>query len=142
MNSICLTGRMCADPELRVTEAGNHVTSFRIAVRRPRTKEDLTDFFNIVVWRHSAEYVCKYGKKGDQIAVSGYLCNREYTNDHGEKRYITEIVADDVSLIGGRREPGTPSGEPAAAAAASDPRSMENAGANFEDLKDGDDLPF
>ena len=78
MNNICLIGNICADPELRTTEAGNAVATFRIAVRRPRTKEEKTDFFNIVAWRHNAEFVCKYGKKGSQIAVSGMLCNRCY----------------------------------------------------------------
>lgn len=146
MNNICLIGRICADPELRQTENGNAVTQLRIAVRRPRAKEDITDFFNIVCWRQSAEYVCKYGKKGDQIGVNGILCNREYTNQEGQKRYITEVVADNVQLVGGRREQGTPSGEPSGSpesASQGDPRSMENTpGTNFEELKGDDDLPF
>lgn len=140
MNNICLIGNICADPELRTTENGNAVTQFRIGVRRPRTKEEKTDFFNIVCWRQSAEFVCKYAKKGSQIAVTGMLCNRDYTNQNGEKRYITEIVADQVQLVGGRREQGTPSGEPGQAAAPSDPRSV--ATPDMVEVSPDEDLPF
>lgn len=139
MNNVCMTGRICADLELRQTDSGHAVTQFRIAVRRPHAKEDITDFFNIVAWRQSAEFIHKYGKKGDMIAVDGILCNREYTNQEGQKRYITEIVADNVSIVGGRRENSTPSGEPHTAPQG-DPRSVGTPG--MTELPTDADLPF
>ncbi len=106
LNRVTLMGRLVADPELKTTASGISVTSFRIAVERNYAKpgeEHKADFFNVVCWRSSAEFVCKYFTKGSLIALDGQLQNRVYQTKDGTKRYITEVVASQVSFTGERR---------------------------------------
>ena len=103
MNSINLTGRLTADPELRRTGEGNAVCSYSIAVRRPMTK-DSVDFIGIVSWRQSAEYLCQYGHKGDVVAVSGSLQSREWTDKEGKKHREWEVVTSGVELVLPKRD--------------------------------------
>lgn len=98
MNKHLSTGRLVADPELKTTPNGISVCTFRLAVQRPRTK-DTTDFLNYVVWRQSAEYLCKYGKKGDLVEVTGTLTSRNYEDSNGNKRTIYETSVDDLKLL-------------------------------------------
>ena len=72
-------------------------TQVRIAVDRPH-KKDVADFINVVVWRQSAEYLCKYGRRGNMVAVSGCLTTRNYEDKQGNKRTVFEVVADSVKL--------------------------------------------
>ena len=103
MNNVILIGRLTKDPELRyVPSTGNAVTTFSIAVDRTFTGKDgkkQTDFFNIVVWGKSAEYCANYLSKGKLAAVKGSIQNRTYDTKEGEKKYITEIVADNVQIL-------------------------------------------
>ena len=102
MNVVAVAGRMVADPELRYTTTGVPVVSFRVAVRKVGKKEeggDDADFFNVVAWRKTAEFVGNYFVKGGMIGVSGYLQTRTYETD-GVKKYVTEIVADRVFFVG------------------------------------------
>ena len=103
MNNVILIGRLTKDPELRyVASTGNAVTTFSIAVDRTFTGKDgkkQTDFFNIVVWGKSAEYCANYLSKGKLAAVKGSIQNRTYDTKEGEKKYITEIVADNVQIL-------------------------------------------
>lgn len=97
-------GRLTADPELKQTPNGVSVTSFTIAVDRDyaKTEEKMTDFINIVAWRGTAEFICKFFKKGRLIILSGSLQVRNYTTKEGEKRYVSEVVADKVYFAGDR----------------------------------------
>ena len=103
MNSVILIGRLTRDPELRyIPSTGNALTTFSIAVERASTGKDgqkQTDFFNIVVWGKSAEYCANYLAKGRLAAVKGSIQNRTYDTKEGEKRYITEIVAENVQIL-------------------------------------------
>lgn len=103
LNRVILMGRLVADPELKTTATGLSVTSFRIAVERSYVKageERKADFFDIVCWRNSAEFVCRYFRKGSMIAVDGQLQSRTYQAKDGSNRYVTEVVANSVSFTG------------------------------------------
>ena len=102
MNKVFLIGRLTRDPELRYTSSNLPVASFSIAVNRNYTNqsgEREADFINIVVWRKQAENVKNYLKQGSQIAVDGRIQTRSYDGEDGKKRYITEVVADNVQFL-------------------------------------------
>ena len=99
MNNICLLGRLTADPELRHTPSQVAVTSFTVAVDRsytPKGQERQADFIPVVAWRQTAEFVCRYFRKGQRIALQGSLQSRSYTDKEGNKRTAYEVVADNV----------------------------------------------
>ena len=98
MNICAFTGRLTADPELKTTNTGTSVCSFTLAVKKPHVK-DATDFIDFVSWRQSAEYLCKYGHKGDVVEVFGTLQSRKWEDKNGNKRTSYEVVADTLSLI-------------------------------------------
>lgn len=106
-NKVILMGRICADPELKTTQSGLSVTSFRLAVDR-RGKEKATDFIDVVAWRERAEFVCKYFTKGKPMLVCGSLQVREWEDKQGNKRRTVEVVADEVSFTGDKS--GQPTG--------------------------------
>ena len=99
MNSIILLGRATSSIELKQTQAGKSVASFSLAVKRPFTK-DTTDFHTVVAWDKQAELMSKYVNKGNQVCIRGYLTTRTWTDNQGNKRYATEVVADEVSFVG------------------------------------------
>lgn len=101
MNNVCLVGRLTRDPELRTTSTGLSTSTFSLAVdgRVNANGEAHTDFINIVVWRNQAENVCKYCSKGSLVAVSGRITTRSYDAQDGTKRYVTEVVADNVRFL-------------------------------------------
>ena len=103
MNNINITGRLTADLELKMTQSGVAVCSFTLAVKRPRTKDE-TDFLNCIAWRQSAEYLCKYGRKGSLVAVAGMLTSRKWEDKDGNKRTSFVISANDVELLSNRSE--------------------------------------
>ena len=99
LNQVVLMGRLTASPELRHTQSGVAVTTFRLAVDRDfkdKDGEKKADFLPVVCWRGTAEFVAKYFAKGRLVAVCGRLQVREYTDKDGNKRSVTEIVADNV----------------------------------------------
>lgn len=107
INRVILMGRLVADPELKTTNTGISVTSFRIAVDRNYVKageQRETDFIDVVAWRSSAEFVCKHFNKGSLIAVDGQLQTRQYQTKDGQNRTAVEVVADNVSFTGERRD--------------------------------------
>ncbi len=111
MNNVCLVGRLTRDPELRTTSSGLATTTFTIAVdgrRNPETGESSADFIQIVAWRNQAENICKYCQKGTQVAVQGRITSRSYDAQDGTKRYVTEVVANNVTFLGSKG--GTSSG--------------------------------
>ena len=92
-------GRLCAEPELRKTQSGTPVTTIRIASDRDYTDDNgerATDFFDVVAWRGTAEFICGYFSKGRMIAVDGRLQSREWKAQDGGNRVSVEIVADSV----------------------------------------------
>lgn len=104
LNSVVIMGRLTADPELRQTQSGVSVTGFTVAVDRKfnNGEEKIADFFNVVAWRQTADFVTKYFRKGKMIAIQGCLQTRSYDDKDGNKRYVTEILAENVSFCGDR----------------------------------------
>lgn len=96
LNRITITGRLCADPDLRRTQPGTPVTSIRIACDRDfgKGEEKETDFLDVVAWRGTAEFICRYFTKGRLITVDGRLQTRGWTDKQGNKRVAHEIIAD------------------------------------------------
>lgn len=100
LNKVILIGRLTRDVELRYTAQGTAVAQFTLAVNRKFNKDE-ADFINIVVWRGLAENCANYLGKGRLAAVEGRLQVRNYEDKDGQKRWITEVVADDVRFLGG-----------------------------------------
>ena len=103
-------GRLTADPELRTTTSGKRVTSITIAVERKYVKsgeERQADFLNIVVWEKTAEFVERYFRKGQMIAIQGSIQQRNYEDKNGNKRTAIDIVADEVHFCGDKKERAT-----------------------------------
>jgi len=113
LNRVTIMGRLVRDPELRRTQSGTAVTSIRIAVDRDFKSQDgekKADFFDVVAWRATAEFVAKYFAKGRMAVVEGRLQTREWTDKEGGKRIATEIVADNV-YFGDSRPGGAQGGD-------------------------------
>ena len=104
LNHVVIMGRMVRDPELRQLDNGTSVTSFSVAVERnyvdKTTNERQADFLNVVAWRQTADFVCKYFHQGDMIALEGSLQSRKYTDKDGNNRTAIEIVASNISFCG------------------------------------------
>ena len=117
INRVVLMGRLTADPELRQTPNGISVASFSVAINRnysSKSGERQTDFINIVAWRQTADFVCRYFQKGSMIALDGSIQTRNYTDKNGNKRTAFEVVAENVSFCGGKADTsdrGTPAVE-------------------------------
>ena len=101
LNKVILIGNITATPELKQSMSGIPVCTFSIGVSRKYTKgeQQQTDFITIVAWRQQAEFVCRYFKKGSSICVCGSLQTRTWTDNRNNKRYATEVVADEVSFV-------------------------------------------
>ena len=107
LNTVIMMGRLVKDPELRRTQSGTAVTSFRIAVDRDFKSQDgskQADFFDVVAWRSTAEFVSKYFAKGRMAVVEGRLQTRDWTDREGGKRVATEIVADNIYFGDSKRD--------------------------------------
>lgn len=107
LNVVALTGRLVEDPELKTTTNGVSVCSFRIAVDRdyaPQGQERKADFINVVAWRGTAEFVAKFFRKGQMIAVNGSIQTRQYEDRRGNKRTAVEVVAGSVSFCGSKAD--------------------------------------
>ena len=107
LNVAVLTGRLVADPELRHTPNDTAVTSFTIAVNRRfsrNTEERQTDFIDIVAWRTTAEFVCKYFKKGQLISIEGSIQTRSYQDKEGNKRKAFEVIANNVHFVESKKD--------------------------------------
>ena len=153
LNRVILMGRLVADPELKTTASGVSVTSFRIAVDRSYVKsgeERKADFIDIVCWRQQAEFVCRYFGKGSLIAVEGQLQTRTYQAKDGTNRYVVEVVADNISFTGERRDSqqggySQSYAAPAQPQAPAQPAPSYQSGSNsdFQEVSlEDDDLPF
>ena len=113
MNKAILVGNLTRDPEHRTTPNGISVTTFTVAVqRRTRNAEGRydADFINVVAWRSTADFVAKYFQKGSRIGVVGSIQTRSYDDKNGNRRYVTEIVADEVEFAGSKNSGGESGG--------------------------------
>lgn len=143
MNVCAFTGRLTADPELKTTNSGKSVCSFSLAVKRPHVK-DTTDFINFTVWNQSAEYLCKYGSKGDTVEVNGTLQSRNYEDKNGNKRTAFDVVVDSLSLILWRSNQQATTSPSSATNSGIDvfASKLEESGVEFEEIVGDDDIPF
>ena len=113
MNNVSLIGRLTADPELKHTQSGIATTRFAIAVDRTFVKqgeERQADFINIVAWRQTAEFVCKYFTKGRRIAIIGEIRTGSYIDKDGNKRYTFEVFANNVEFCDSKGDSGNGNG--------------------------------
>ena len=144
MNKVILMGRLTRDPEVRYTQTSNTlVSSFSLAVNRRfvrQGEERQADFINIVAWNKTGEFVSKYFKKGQQVAVVGRLQTRSWEDNQGQKRYVTEVIAEETYFADSKRDPSqeesfdNPFG-------GESPISNSGDTSDFE-VSSGDDLPF
>lgn len=105
MNIAILIGRLTKDTELRYTTTGMAVAQNTIAVNRPKKNEkEEADFINIVVWGKQAENLSKYCSKGNLVALKGRIQTRTYDDLNGQKKYITEVVTDNVQFLESKKE--------------------------------------
>ncbi len=136
MNKAILIGRLTKEPETRYTQTNNiQVTSFTLAVNRRFAKEgeQQADFINIVSWNKTAEFVSKYFKKGQQVAVVGRIQTRNYDDNNGVKHYVTEVVAEEVYFADSKKE---------GQVDASNMESSTPVTNNDFEITSSDDLPF
>lgn len=154
LNKVILMGNLTRDPEYKTTPTGVGVATFSIAVGRRFAKqgdEVTADFFNVVAWRNTAEFVAHYFTKGKPIVVVGSLQNRSWTDQNGQKHYITEVISDECYFAGGKIDS-------EAVAPAANPAGMQSAvtgngvgvvqgaingmATNFQPIDDDGELPF
>ncbi len=131
LNHITIMGRLTKDPELRTTQAGVSVTSFTLAVDRDFKAQNgrrEVDFIDVVAWRHTAEFVCKYLSKGSMAIVDGRLQLRDWTDLDGNKRRNAEVLASSVYFTDSRREQAG--------------AEQQYAVSGFEPIDDDGDIPF
>ena len=148
MNTICLMGRLTGDPELKTTQSGFSVTSFTVAVDRAyrsKDQERQTDFIPCTAWRQTAEFISRYFRKGQRIALQGSLQTRRYTAQDGSQRNAFDVVVDNAFFCEskGSNAGGAPSYD-SQIPAVSEPKpafSTANSG-DFETILTDEDLPF
>jgi single-strand DNA-binding protein len=136
LNKVMIIGNLGADPEMRYTANGSAVTTFNVATSRRFTdssgeRREETEWFRVVTWNRLAETCAQYLVKGRQVYVEGRLQTRSWEGQDGQKRYTTELIAEDVRFLGGGRQEGAPAFAPGLPV-----------GADSEGDVDPDDLPF
>ena len=144
MNKAILIGNLANDPESRTTQSGIAQCTFRLAVQRRFANAQgvrEADFFPIVCWRQTAELCARYLSKGRKVAVEGSIQTRSYDAQDGTKRYVTEIIADNVEFLGSREDGARQGGYDAPAAPAPAPKPQTSASSETVDFDD-DELPF
>ena len=115
MNKVCLVGRLTAKPELRYTNSNVAYTRFTVAVNRTFTNNQgqrEADFINVIVWRKAAENVANYLDKGSQVSIDGRIQTGSFTDKDGNKRYTTDVVADNVQFLDSKKQNNVPANEP------------------------------
>ena len=150
LNKVILAGRLTADPELKQTPSGVSLVTFSLAVNRRFTSRDgqnqqpEADFFRITAWRNTAEFIAKYFRKGSAICICGSIQNRSWTDQNGQKRYVTDIIADEANFVESRSSQDAQSAYGATDAYSAPAYSSPAQGnaPKFEEIKTDDDLPF
>lgn len=141
MNKAVIIGNLTRDPELKTTNNGISVCTFTVAVQRRSATDRQADFIPVVTWRGLAENCGKYLAKGRQVAVLGSIQTRSYDTASGEKRYVTEILADEVQFLS---KPAGTAGAPVERSASAETNPDDIFGdevSGFTPL-DEEDLPF
>lgn len=147
LNWTTLIGRLVADPELKTTNSGKSVATFRIAVDRAFVKQGeqrQADFITIVAWGNQALFVSRYFSKGSMIAIQGRIQTRNFEDGNGNKRTAFEVVATEISFCGGKNETSPAPAQATTTTYAPAPASTPTyTPADFEEIPvDDDDLPF
>jgi single-strand DNA-binding protein len=146
LNKVMLIGNLGKDPELRFTPSGRAVARFSIATSEQWTtpegqKQERTEWHNVVVWGKQAESCGQYLSKGRQVFIEGSIRSRQYDDKEGQKRYITEVIAQRVQFLGGGRGDGAGGGAGRGGSAGGG-----GGGGGAEDLPapmpEDDDIPF
>lgn len=142
LNKVQIIGRLTRDPEVRTTPGGANVASFSVATGFTWTdqqgqKKEQTEFHNVVAWRKLADIIGQYLKKGSQVYIEGRLQTRSWDGQDGKKNYRTEIIAENMIMLG---RPGAGTGSmPAAGKTADQPEPKSE----LPEIQiDNDDLPF
>ena len=157
-NKVIIGGRLTADPELKTTPSGISVTSFSVAVNRNYKGPDgkqIVDFLNVTAWRATAEFITRFFRKASGICIVGSIQTRSWIDGQGQKRFATEIIADEAYFVdalkdSGAGSAGVPTEREAAAAqenqtpAKAAPGTYMTPGARgqFEEIEDDEELPF
>ena len=110
LNKVVLCGRLTADPELKQTQTGVPVVSFTLAINRRfqgrgadgASAQPTADFINVVAWRQTSEFISRYFRKGSSLCVTGSIQTRNWQDQQGQKRYATEVVAENFTVLGNR----------------------------------------
>jgi single-strand DNA-binding protein len=144
VNKVILVGRLGANPEVRSLESGTKVASIRVATSekykdRNGNQVEATEWHNVVLWRGLADVTEKYLKKGDQVYVEGRIKTRKWTDKDGNDRYSTDIVANEMTMLGGASGGGNSGGGQSSSAPAQN-QVNEPAASSLDDIDD--DLPF
>ncbi len=167
LNKVILGGRLTADPELKTTQSGVAVTTFSVAVTRrfggKEGEQPQADFINVTAWRQTAEFITRFFRKGSSVCVVGSIQTRSWTDQQGQKRFATEVVADEAYFVDSKGDAGV-----SQAPQAANPQGVGNGGGNvktssygggvqqnmipqpapytgtpkFEELADDEELPF
>lgn len=142
LNTVCIMGRFTRQPELKRTQSGLAVCSFTIACDRAAKKgeEHKTDWLDVVAWRNTAEFVCKYFNKGDAIIIVGSLQTRNWEDKDGNKRKAVEIIANNVFFAGSKRDSNAQQAAPAPSDY--DYSGGGYGGGDFAEIEEDGDLPF
>ena len=144
MNKVILIGNLAADPELRKTSSDTSVCTFRLAVQRRFANQQgvrEADFINIVAWRQTADLCARFLTKGRKCAVVGSLQTRSYDAQDGTKRFITEVVADEVEFLGAPQNGNASQYKPGDVPPPPEPSSSYTSNTGFTQVDD-DELPF
>lgn len=150
LNKVILGGRLTSDPELKQTPSGIPVCSFSVAVNRRASSEgeQKVDFINCQAWRQTAEFLCRYFRKGSSVCVIGSLQMRTYTDKNSQQRTVAEVVAEEVNFVDSKGEISSSvatSEAPKANTASYVPDAYKPASSaqpSFEDAQQDDTLPF
>lgn len=145
LNVICIMGRLAHEPVAKTTPNGVPVTTFTVAVERSMAGQDgnrQTDFFDVVAWRKTAEFVSRYFNKGSWIAVNGSLQTRSYEDKNGNKRKAYEIIADNVHFAGNKSDASTGGGDADDSQFIQQAQAAPTAQASGFEVVTTDDLPF
>ena len=143
-NKVILGGRLTSDVELKQTPGGVSVCTFTLAVNRKYQSDgqQQADFINCQAWRNTAEFISKYFKKGSSICIVGSVQTRSWQDQQGNKRYATEIVADEAMFVDSKGEEIPPSAQKASQGQNFSAQGYSSAVPNFEDVDPDSDLPF
>ena len=126
LNKVILAGRLTSDVELKQTTTGVSVCSFTLAINRKFSAngQQQTDFIQCQAWRQTAEFIARYLKKGSALCISGSIQVRSWTDNNNQKRYATEVVADEAMFVDGKND------------------SQGAEVPNYEEMNADDDVPF